>query len=225
MSREQILRNRLAPAVRSTLLRSTLLRSTLLGLVVALAASGCAAGQVTQTDAQVASVNGAMADLGPIALRDVVLAYPGGENVFGYEPGDDVPLLLTIVNSGDQADELVSVTTPAASEVVIEGTTTIPGSFAVTSVDDAGTAGELRSPTPSAAIPLNPADPPLAFGELNITLTGLTGPIRPGLPTFITFRFRDAGPVELRVPIDAPAETRIEGAEDSPPGDEQIDEG
>ncbi len=211
MIRERILRNRLAP---------DMLRPTLLGLAVALAA-GCAAGQVTQTDESVPAVNGAIGDVGTIGLRDVVLGYPGGEEVFGYEKGGEAPLLLTIVNSSDQADQLVSVTTPSASEVVVEGTTTIPGSFAVTSVDDAGTAGVLRPPTQSAASPLNPADPPLRFGELRIVLTGLTGPIRPGLPTYITFRFRDAGDLTLRVPIDAPAETREEPAEDSPPGDEQ----
>ena len=212
MSREQIMRKRSAPAV----LRSTLVGIALVG-IAALSLSGCAAGQVTQTDAQVAAVNGANGDIGPIALRDVVLAYPGGEDVFGYAAGDEAPLLVTIVNSGTQTDELVAVSTPAAGEVVVDGMTTIPGGFVVSSPDDARTRG------PSSAA--GTADRTLGIGELRIVLAELTGPIRPGLPTFVTFRFRDAGEVTLRVPIDAPAETRSEPAEDSPPGDEQTGEG
>ncbi len=211
MSREQIMRKRSAPAV----LRSTLVGIALVG-IAALSLSGCAAGQVTQTDAQVAAVNGANGDIGPIALRDVVLAYPGGEDVFGYAAGDEAPLLVTIVNSGTQTDELVAVSTPAG-EVVVDGMTTIPGGFVVSSPDDARTRG------PSSAA--GTADRTLGIGELRIVLAELTGPIRPGLPTFVTFRFRDAGEVTLRVPIDAPAETRSEPAEDSPPGDEQTGEG
>ena len=203
MSREQIMRKRSAPAV---------LRSTLVGIAAALALSalalsGCAAGQITQTDAQVAAVNGASGDLGPIALRDAVLAYPGGD-VFGYAPGDEAPLLVTIVNSGDQTDELVSVSTPAG-EVVVGGMTTIPGGVVVSSLEVA------RAPGPPSAV-ADAADPPLGSGELRIVLTDLTGPIRPGLPTFVTFGFRDAGEVTLRVPIDAPAETRPQPAEGSP---------
>jgi len=212
VSREQIMRKRSAPAV----LRSTLVGIALVG-IAALSLSGCAAGQVTQTDAQVAAVNGANGDIGPIALRDVVLAYPGGEDVFGYAAGDEAPLLVTIVNSGTQTDELVAVSTPAAGEVVVDGMTTIPGGFVVSSPDDARTRG------PSSAA--GTADRTLGIGELQIVLAELTGPIRPGLPTFVTFRFRDAGEVTLRVPIDAPAETRSEPAEDSPPGDEQTGEG
>lgn len=171
--------------------REQLLRTTLLGLAVALGAAGCAAGQVTQTSAQASAVNGAMADVGSIALRDVVLAYPGGEDVLGYEEGDDAPLRLTIVNSGDRPDELVSVTTPAAGDVTVDGMTTIPGSFAVTSTEG-GTSASAGA------------------GVIRVVLTDLTGPIRPGLPTSITFRFRDAGKATLQVPIDAPAETREE---------------
>jgi len=208
VSREQIMRNRLAPAV---------LRSTLVGIAAALSLSGCAAGQITQTDAQVAAVNGASDDVGPIALRDAVLAYPGGEDVFGYAAGDEAPLLVTIVNSGSQTDQLVSVSTPAAGEVVVAGMTTIPGDFTVSSLDEARTRG-----LSSAA---GTTDRALGIGQLQIVLTDLTGPIRPGLPTFVTFRFRNAGEVTLRVPIDAPAETRSEPAEDSPPGDEQTGEG
>jgi len=202
------------------IMRECGLRAALLGLAAALVLSSCGAGQNAQTSTQVAGVNGASGEIGSIALRDVVLAYPGGERVFGYGPGDVAPLLATIVNSGDRADELVSVTTPAAGAVIVVGTTTIPGGVAVTSLDDAGTASALEPPTPEEADPLRPADPPLAFDELIIVLTNLQQPIRPGRTTAVTFRFRHAGQMTLPVPIEAPAETREEPAENSPPGDE-----
>lgn len=187
MSRAKIMRKRLAPAV--------------LGIAVALVAGGCAAGQVTQTDSQVAAVNGAGGTVGPIAVRDAVLEYPG--DPAGYTAGADAPLLVSIANSGDMADELVSVTTPAAGDVTVEGRATIPSGFAVSSAGDGP-----DDPTPSATLQ---NDRPIEGGELRITLNDLTGPIRPGLPTFVTFLFRDAGELTLRVPVANPEDPRTEG--------------
>lgn len=85
---------------------------------------GCSSGQVTQTDTMPPAVNGNYGDVGDIALRDVMLAYPeSGE----YREGDDAPLVLTIVNTGSEDDELVSVSSPAARDVELIGNTRIPG--------------------------------------------------------------------------------------------------
>jgi len=94
--------------------------------VVALA--GCSVGQVTQTDSIEPAVNGNRADVGDIALRDVMVAYP--ENG-GYEAGDDAPLLLTIVNVGGADDTLVSVSSPAATSVELVGDPAVPGRAAL----------------------------------------------------------------------------------------------
>ncbi len=163
----------------------------LLGCAAALALSGCGAGPSAQTAQQVAAVNGSNGEVGPIVLRDTVFAYPGGENVFGYQVSDEVPLGVTIVNESDTPDQLVSVTSPVARSVVVEGRTTIAGGDAVTSIADAtaistGAPGQAQS------------------RQLRIVLTDLREPIRPGVNTPVTFRFREAGEVTLTVPVDAP---------------------
>lgn len=164
----------------------------LLGCAAALVLSGCGAGPGAQTAEQVDAVNGANQEVGPIALRDVALAYPGDDDVFGYEAGEDAPLGVTIVNTSDVADELVAVTSRTAGDVTVQGQTTIAGGNALAS------AGIDTGPTSSATSGQS------QDGQLRIVLTDLRVPLRPGLNTPVTFRFREAGTVTLPVPIDAP---------------------
>lgn len=97
------------------------------GLVAVLV--GCGAGQVTQTDSIEPAVNGNRGDVGPIALRNVMIAYPDGGD---YREGDDAPLVLTIVNTGDVPDELVAVTSPAATgEAELVGNPSLPPGVAL----------------------------------------------------------------------------------------------
>jgi copper(I)-binding protein len=99
----------------------------------ALVLTGCGAGQITQTDTQVAAVNGASGNAGAISVRNVELAYPGGTGA--YTAGASADLTLTIVNTGGTADTLTQITTPAATSVLIDGkadgTKPLPGGFAV----------------------------------------------------------------------------------------------
>lgn len=114
--------------------------------LTALTLSSCGAGQITQTDTQVAAVDGANQDIGTIALRDVLLPYP--DNATGsYSSGVDVPLQVTIVNGGNKPDTLVAVRTPGATRVVVQGRTTIPPGTSVVSVIDEST----KSAKPSAS--------------------------------------------------------------------------
>ncbi|MDQ4010363.1 MAG: copper chaperone PCu(A)C [Actinomycetota bacterium] len=161
-------------------------------LATAPALVGCSAGQITQTDSQVAAVDGAYGDVGDIALRDVVIPAPPGSNGT-YPTGSSVPVLLTIINQGTTADELISVTSPAASQVLVLGTTTIAPGMNVTS-----TAG-------SASAGVQPQSP-LVLGQLRIVLN-TTQPLRAGLNTPVTFVFRNAGKVTLPVPMATPAES------------------
>lgn len=94
------------------------------GLVALLGIAGCSAGQVTQTDSIEPAVNGNKGDLGDIALRDVVIAYP---EAGAYDQGDQAPLLLTIVNTDGGDDELVSVSSPAAGSVELLGDAVVAG--------------------------------------------------------------------------------------------------
>jgi periplasmic copper chaperone A len=150
---------------------------------------GCGAGQITQTDRQVAAVDGTFGDAGnSIALRNVLIPYPhnpGGT----YPAGSSVPVLLAIINQGSSADELVGVTSPAASQVLVMGTTQIPpGTTILSTTDTASPAGQATSP--------------LIVGELRVLLT-TTEPLRAGLNTPVTFQFRNAGKVTLLVPMAA----------------------
>jgi hypothetical protein len=151
----------------------------------ALALVGCGAGQITQTDTQVAAVDGTSGDVGPsIALRDVLL--PSPPNPAGtYPAGSAVPVVLTIINGGDQPDELVAVTSPAGQALVLGAAQIPPGS---TVISTAGSAGPTS---------------PLVVGELRIVLT-TTQPLHAGLTTPITFQFRNAGKRTLQVPMGPP---------------------
>jgi periplasmic copper chaperone A len=151
-----------------------------------LALAGCSAGQITQTDHQVAAVDGASGNAGTvIALRNVLLPYP--QNQQGtYPAGSAVPVLLTIINQGSTTDDLLAVRSPAASQVLVLGTTQIPAGTTVTST--AGSAGSTS---------------PLVAGELRVVLT-TTQPLHAGLNTPVTFQFRNAGQVTLPVPLAPP---------------------
>lgn len=171
---------------------------------VALTLAGCGAGTVTQTDSQVAAIDGARADVGTIALRDVLMPYP--ENADGvYPTGSDVPVQLTIVNQGDLADTLVSVSSPAAGRVQVEGTPTIPAGTSVASRSESeavttGTTGTGTTPTPATTSPASPLD----AGEIRIVLVGTTRELRPGQNIELTFVFRNAGTVTFPVPMGPP---------------------
>ncbi len=158
-----------------------------LGCAAVLALSGCGTGPEAFTSQHVTAVNGSSGEVGPIALRDTVFAYPGGANAFGYRPGEEVPVGVTIVNQSDTPDQLIAVTSPVAGSVRVAGRTVIPGHDAVTTPTDASSLG---------------AEGP----QLRIVLTDLREPIRPGLNTPVTFVFRQAGEVTLAVPINAPTE-------------------
>lgn len=96
--------------------------------LVALVGAGCSSGQVTQTDNMEPAVNGNKANVGEIALRDVLIAYPAQES---YESGGAAPLTLTIVNTGGTNDELTSVSSPAAGSVELTGDKTLPARAAL----------------------------------------------------------------------------------------------
>jgi hypothetical protein len=155
-----------------------------------LALVGCGAGQITQTDSQVAAVDGTYGNVGnTIALRDVLIPYPNSPDGT-YRAGSTAPVLATIINQGTITDELISVTSPVAGRAVVLGTTQIPPGTNV--ISTAGT----------APLPGQPASP-LVVGELRILLT-ITTPLRAGLTTPVTFRFRNAGELTLPVPMATP---------------------
>lgn len=112
-----------------------------LGLV----AVGCSAGQVTQTDTQVAAVDGASGNAGPIAVRNVMLAFPPDGN--RYHEGEDVPMTFVIANTGENPDKLLSIKSEAAEgEAEIVGGKDIPARYALRAEYDAS-----HAPTKTSA--------------------------------------------------------------------------
>lgn len=132
-------------------------RSVLAGLVVVggLALAGCGSGQVSQTATQTATVDGQMAQVGPIAIRNAALDYPVGGV---YERGSDARLRMVVVNSGIEPDALISASSPAATSVTIgEGgsaeatgsATPEPGASASETGSPGATASDTASGTPA----------------------------------------------------------------------------
>lgn len=178
-------------------------------LVGALALTGCGAGQIAGTAEQQSAVSGSNSTVGPIAVRDAVIAF--GEQVEGgavYSSGAAAPLSMTIVNEGPDADTLVSASSPWASSVEISGITEIPGGRAIV------VQGEAPEPTPtpttgaraSAAPTTTPAAEPASGTQ--IVLTGLLDDIRAGISYDVTLVFERAGEVVVQVPVGGTEEPR-----------------
>lgn len=154
--------------------------------------SGCGAGQIAQTAEQVAAVNGANATVGSVDLRDVQVAYPttpAGPDAL-YRQGGAAPLVATLVNTGSVADRLVSVTSPAAASVQIQGDATMPQDVA------------LVSPGNLQLAPTNAK-------RVQLVAEGLTRPVPSGAQLPMTFVFEKAGSVTLTVPTGVPT---VEGS-------------
>jgi copper(I)-binding protein len=212
--------------------------SALLGIV------GCSAGQVAQTAEMEPAVNGNMAQVGKLLLRDVMVAYP--ENGEAYKVGDDAPLLLTIANTGMDDDELVGVTTPAGT-VEITGNAKIPAQHALqvvlpaenpassssessesettgSSSETSGTettgseapgTGTSGSESPSVTgTTTTEESAPDVVGTISLVITGLTGDLPFGKTVPVTFEFRNAGKVDVILPIGSPATPRAENRDE-----------
>ncbi|WP_090007601.1 hypothetical protein [Lentzea albidocapillata] len=123
-----------------------------LGLV----AVGCSAGQVTQTDTQVAAVDGASGNAGPIAVRNAMLAFPADGN--RYKDGEDVPLTFVIANTGSTPDKLLSIKSEASdAEAEVVGSKDIPAQYALRAEYDASKApAKTSAPSSSAASSVAP---------------------------------------------------------------------
>jgi copper(I)-binding protein len=211
---------------RSPRTRRTGTAAAIGALIGALALAGCGAGQITQTDTQVAAVDGALATVGFIAIRDAQIEFGEAEGVNVYSRGGEAPLSLTIANTGADADKLVSVSSPAAASVKISGTPDIAGGRVLVvegepegPAEPAAPSGSARptgsaaatptssaAATPSATASANAEAPGAATGkrEAQIVLTGLTDDIRSGLTYPVTFRFERAGEVTVNVPVANP---------------------
>lgn len=192
------------------------LSSTALGLGAVLALAGCSAGQSTETDTQVAAVNGANGEANQLAVRDAQLTFPTGESSY-YPKGSSAPVQTVLVNQSSETDRLVQVTSPYAGSAKLGGTTDLPGRTALRAYGEPAEGAQPGSQQPAGSQSQSPpADTPSGEREVTITLTGMTEDIRPGLTIPVTFVFEKSGPTTVQVPIGASPEERPD--HDSPPG-------
>jgi hypothetical protein len=150
------------------------------GLV--LAAAGCSAGQITQTDTQVAAVNGASGQVGSIFVRDAQLAFPVGATY--YKAGDVAPIIVTIINDGDTPDKLLAVTGAGPAE--ISGDVDLEPHTTISSVTDLGVGPESPSVTPTSTPSGSPSStsvPPSSSSSVTGTSTPSSSASSSGNPS------------------------------------------
>jgi hypothetical protein len=165
-------------------------------LALATVLSGCGAGQQTQTANQVPASGGAAGSVGSIQVRDAHFQWNGPVPAGAvYRPGDDAPLQVTIVNNatsilpdGFTPDRLVAVSSPVATSGRIVGDARIPDGQVLTAGYD----------QPLAAVVLP------GTREVEITLVGLTEPVRAGVSYPVVFTFERAGDLRVDVPVENP---------------------
>lgn len=167
----------------------------------------CAAGQRAQTSNQFSVVDGVAADVGTIGLRDLGVSAPSAAG--GYPKASTATLAMAIVNNGREPDALISVTTPAAAQVVITaptGTTTV----AVSSGTASGAPSASPSGPPTGALIDLPPSQLVRVGSTpgsgNLALTNLANPLIAGQSIPVTFTFRSAGSITVKVPVKLPAD-------------------
>lgn len=203
--------------------------SALLGIV------GCSAGQVAQTSEMPPAVNGNSGQAGDIMLRNVLVAFP--ENGEPYKSGDDAPLLLSIVNTGTEDEELVGATSPVG-DIEMIGNPTIPAGTALqivlpdentsesatttTESSETSESSETEAPgsetsgsetsetsvTSTEAPAETEAVSPPVVGTMSLVITGLTADLPFGKNVPVTFEFANSGTVTLELPVGAPATPR-----------------
>jgi copper(I)-binding protein len=165
------------------------------GLAAVVALSGCGAGQVSQTATQEPAVNGTSATVGPVSLRNIHLR--AVQSTDYVEPGSDVELLFTAVNSSpDVNDKLVSVKSDVGT-VSLSGDTSLPANGVLVVGEPDGQVAPLESAEKAEAAKASVA---------------LSKPITNGLTYNFTFDFEKAGETTVTVPISAGEQPRREEA-------------
>ncbi|MBA8826599.1 hypothetical protein FHX42_003978 [Saccharopolyspora lacisalsi] len=186
------------------------LAPVVIGLGAVMALTGCSAGQDADTSEVNAAVFGDNAQAGSMAVRDAVLAFPGGEA--HYPKGSSAPMDVVLINKANAVDRLIGASSPYAKSVRITGDTTIPGG---TRLHSNGESPKRQQSTSATRQPTSAAEQPQQTGpvqhpQVNIALVGLTQTIRPGTVVPVTLRFRQAGEITVHVPIGPSPESRPE---------------
>lgn len=187
-------------------------RTARIALLVAVAAaasfvSACSAGQIAQTARDVASIEGADATRGGVAIRDAKVATPPGGS---YARGSDAPMYASIATDDKTSDTLVGVKTDATASVTLAAA---PGAGSTSPSPTASGSASASAPAAPSAAPSAPIDVRLAAATLTafkhggtyLQLRGLTRNLTPGTTIKVTFTFARVGDVTFDVPVATPS--------------------
>jgi Uncharacterized protein conserved in bacteria len=185
--------------------RRRVLAAVGIGLATAIVGSGCAAGQIAHTAQISSAVEGSHGTVGPIAVRDVKLAYPQDGR---YTAGEDARVTLVLANAGIEDDVLTAVRSDAADSVVFQsgqsGDSATP--LETQSPSESVAPGEESLPGQESSLTVPGNENVLAYADgPRITLLGLNRDLLPSQTVKLTFTFRDAGEVTLDAPVAIPA--------------------
>jgi periplasmic copper chaperone A len=160
-------------------------------LLTLLVLAGCGSGQAGSPNLDRARIELASVDgqVGQLRLLSVAIASPGARGSM-HIAGDSAAILLTIANDGKAEDVLTGASADVAEHVVLRN-------------------GDA-SPDPRVEVPVPP-------GEVAV-LSEVTGPhlelsrlretLRSDFSVPVTFEFRDAGSVTLKVPVSTYTDVR-----------------
>ena len=185
-------------AGRSGAARLAVTAFTSVALVAGL--TSCAAGQQAQTTKVYSSIDGINANIGAMALRDVGISAP--PSLSGYAAKGTAALTMAIANQGPGADQLTSVSSPAATSVKI----TPPAGGAAPAASSAPAGGTPAGGTIIAVPPQGLVQVGSGQGSARIALSGLTAPLISGQVIAVTFTFRNAGTKTIQLPVRLPAD-------------------
>jgi hypothetical protein len=134
--------------------------------------SACSAGQITQTDTQVAAVPGVNVNSadGQIGLRNGLIVYAGK-----YPPNTTIPLDLRLVNDSTQAARLTgAVTADGNGQVVLVGGASSSPTPSPAAPSPSSSASPAGSASPSGSTPASPSaapsPTPVGSAQLNVAL-------------------------------------------------------
>jgi len=179
------------------------LRAAIVGVALfsPVALSACSAGQVTQTGTQERDKVGAMAQVGDITLRQVELAYPRSGS---YDAGDDAELTMAIVNTGEEADTLVSVDGEGFSSAEITGSSSSVNAAGAPAGSAQVAAGDEIEALPDTTVFVG-------SGDLAVTLTDLDERLTVGQHIPLVLTFENAGEIEVSATVATPSSAQERG--------------
>jgi copper(I)-binding protein len=140
------------------------------------AIAGCEAGQDAPTLEFHSASFGAHTVFNGIQITNVFVL--GAANGSTLPTGSSASLFVSLYNSGNNSDTLVSATAP-------------------------GTAGSISLSGGTVTLPANAAPVNLTGPEPKVVLENLAQPLRGGTNIPVTFDFQHAGTVTLQVPVEA----------------------